>query len=58
MVRPAFGGARKAASDAGDDLGEDAEIDVISEDGVPPVDDDAQRGCQREKERPDRPKRG
>ena len=53
MVRPVFGGARKPALDARDNLGEDAEIDVISEDGVAPVDDNAERRCQRQKKRPD-----
>lgn len=57
MVRAAFGGARKSAPGAGDDLGEDPEIDVIPEDRVPPVDDNAERARQREKERPDDPKR-
>ena len=53
MIYSAFCGARKAAPEAGDHLGEDAEIDVVAEDGVTPVDDDAERRRQREKERPD-----
>ena len=53
MIYSAFRGARKAVPEARDHLGEDAEIDIVAEDGVTPVGDDAERRCQREKERPD-----
>ena len=53
MIYSAFCGARKAVPQAGDHLGEDAEIDIVAEDRVTPVDDDEERRCQREKDRPD-----
>jgi hypothetical protein len=37
---------------APDHLREDTEIDVVAEDGVPPVHDRAERRCQREKKQP------
>ncbi len=42
VVYAALGGARKSVPEAGDYLSEDAEIDIVSEDGVTPVSDRAE----------------